>query len=193
MVTCVQVMRDVGHFRETIQQFSTLYLFTLPGLLAGLWLLANSEAYLAKGVLGIVLALYGVWGLFNPAFKLSEGLARGLRLPTGLLTGTIHGLTGVAVMPITPYLLSLGLSTNVFIQAVNISFLFSSVVIVIGLQGFGFLGWKVVAISIAGLIPVMLTVRLGVAARRRLSAGQFRTAILLVLIGLGTNLIVFGR
>ena len=96
-------------------------------------------------------------------------------------------------MPVTPYLLSLNLSTNVFVQAVNISFLLSSVVIVIGLQQLGFLDWKVIGISIAGLIPVMLTVRLGVATRRRLSAGQFRTAILLVLIGLGANLIVFGH
>ncbi|MGI9307815.1 MAG: TSUP family transporter, partial [Gammaproteobacteria bacterium] len=61
MVTCLQVMRDAGHFRETVQQFATLYWFTLPGLFAGLWLLANSEAYLAKSVLGIVLGLYGVW------------------------------------------------------------------------------------------------------------------------------------
>jgi uncharacterized membrane protein YfcA len=193
MVTCVQVMRDAGHFKETVQRFSTLYFVTLPGLLLGLWLLANSEAYLAKAVLGGVLSLYGIWGLLNPTFRLSNSMARHLRLPTGLVTGTIHGLTGVAVMPVTPYLLSLGLSPNVFIQAVNISFLLSSVVIVIGLQRYGFLGWDLVGISLAGLVPVMLAVRLGVAVRRRLSTEQFRFAILLVLIGLGLNLIIFGR
>jgi uncharacterized membrane protein YfcA len=193
MATCVQVMREAGHFRETVHRFSALYLFTLPGLLLGMWLLVNSDPYLAKLVLGLVLGVYGVWGLFNPSFRLSAGMARQLRLPTGLMTGTIHGLTGVAVMPVTPYLLSLGLVPNVFIQAVNISFLLSSLVLVIGLQRFGYLGWDVVMVSVAGLLPVMLAVRLGVAARRRLSAAQFRTAILIVLIGLGSNLIVFGR
>jgi hypothetical protein len=191
IASCLLVMIEAGHFREAVQRFAVMYLFTVPGLLVGLWLLVNTEGNLAKYVLGVVLALYGVWGLLNPTFELPNSVARKLRGPTGVLTGTIHGLTGAAVMPMVPYLLSLGLRNDMFVQAVNISFVMSSVIVILALGQLGYVSLYLLAISIAGIVPVSLAVRLGVLAQRRLSANQFRTVILAVLIGLGVNLILF--
>ncbi len=94
-------------------------------------------------------------------------------------------------MPMVPYLLSLGLRNDMFVQAVNISFVMSSVIVILALGQLGYVSLYLLAISIAGIVPVSLAVRLGVLAQRRLSANQFRTVILAVLIGLGVNLILF--
>ena len=191
MASCMLVMMEAGHFKETVRQFSIMYLFTIPGILLGLWLLVTTESSLAKSVLGVVLGIYGVWGLLNPTFKLSGSLARTLRGPIGLLTGTIHGLTGAAVVPVVPYLLALNLRSDIFVQAVNISFVMSSIIVIIGLGQLGFLDLPLLAVSIAGTLPVALVVRMGVMMRKRLSGDQFRTIILVVLVGLGVNLILF--
>ena len=185
------VMADAGQFREALGKFSTMYLASLPGLAVGIWLLVAPEGNIAKLVLGILLAVYGIWGLINPTYTLSEAVGRRLRAPTGLLTGVLSGLTGVAVMPVAPYLLSLGIRRDLFVQSLNISFVISSVIVVASLGGLGFISWSTLGIAIGAIPPVALAVKAGVLLRRRVSEQQFRVGVLLVLVGLGVNLIAF--
>jgi len=189
IASCLLVMIEAGHFFEACKRFSLMYMATLPGLVCGLWLLIGAEGVSAKAVLGSVLLMYGAWGLLNPNFSLSSRVASALRVPTGLLTGIIHGLTGAAVMPVAPYLLSLGLRNDLFVQAVNISFVMSSLVIIVGLGSAGYVSFLLLGISIAGILPVALAVKLGTQLRKQASDKQFRFCVLVVLIGLGVNLV----
>ncbi len=191
ILSCFLVMIEAGHFSDALRRFAPLYIATLPGLGTGIWILLNADGGVAKAALGVVLCIYGFWGLANPNFKLTHRAASWLSVPTGYFTGLIHGLTGAAVMPIAPYLLSLNLSSRIFVQAINISFAMSGFVIITALGMMGYLNWTLLLISIAGSLPMAFAVKLGSGMRRRASDQQFKIVVLIVLIALGVNLIAF--
>ena len=173
------VMIDAGGLRPTLSRFWPLYLALLPGLAAGLWLLADGGAALGTAVLGLVLMSYGLFGLSRPHLRLPPLWERPLAVPVGLATGAVNGLTGSQIMPILPYLFALPLTPAGFVQAINVSFSLSSLVMAAGLAHLGLMTWAALAASLAGLVPVFLGVRLGGRLRTRLSPEAFRRAVLI--------------
>ena len=184
------VMIDAGRFRPTLARFWPLYLALPPGLAAGLWILADDGAALGTAVLGAVLAGYALFGLGRLGLRLPSRWERPLAVPVGLLTGAVNGLTGSQIMPILPYLFALSLSPAGFVQAINIAFTLSSLVMAAGLVQLGLMTGSAAAVSLLGVVPVFLGVRLGVRLRRRLSPDAFRRVVLVLLLVLGGQLIV---
>ncbi|MEM7405901.1 MAG: sulfite exporter TauE/SafE family protein [Pseudomonadota bacterium] len=185
----ILVMRQAGHFRATLSEFKWLYIAALPGLIAGLALLGSLRSASTAAVLGAVLVVYAVFALANPTFELRASLKRTLQIPTGVLTGLINGATGSQVMPVLPFLMSVGLPPERFVQAINISFTASSLVMMSGLIYLGLLDWTKALTSAGGLIPVYVGIKLGGRLRRRLPERGFRIAVLVMLIALGLNLL----
>ena len=93
-------------------------------------------------------------------------------------------------MPVLPFLLSLQLERNRFIQAINISFTLSSLVMAIGLWKLGLMTLQSVEVSLLGLVAVFIGVRFGSHVRHWLSPAAFRSAVLIILTALGVGLIV---
>ncbi|BBD07671.1 sulfite exporter TauE/SafE family protein [Desulfovibrio ferrophilus] len=184
------VMIDAGEFRSTFRRFVPMFVCAFPGLLMGLWLLNSMSGDRPRFVLGIVLALYGCWALLQGEYVLPENWQRRLMGPVGLVTGVINGLTGSQIMPILPYLLSLGLTKNIVVQAINTSFTISSLVMLLGLGKLGLLSAELITISAVGIIPVAVGIRLGSRVRRRVSEALFRVLVLWMLILLGVSLIM---
>ncbi len=139
IVSNLAVMIQAGRFRQALKRFWPMYAASVPGLWLGLSVLVAINAVTAKVILGLVLVAYAVWALFNMSFSLSKEWERNLKVPVGMITGFINGLTGSQVMPALPYLLSLNLHKNDFVQAINISFTLSSVVMLIGMNRLGYL------------------------------------------------------
>ena len=183
------VMVQAGHFRPTLLEFKWLYLATLPGLGVGLALLDSVPPVTTAAMLGAVLIIYATFALANPGFRLSTGLARALQGPVGFATGIVNGATGSQVMPVLPYLLSLSLSPDRLVQAINISFTASSLVMMAGLAQLGFLDTKVLLASCLAIVPVYVGIKLGGMLRRRLPEKRFRLAVLVMLIVFGANLL----
>lgn len=188
----VMVMVEARRFRAALRRFWPMYLAALPALVAGLALLAAVESTSARRVLGVVLFLYGLWAMANPRFSLAPSAERWLSAPVGAMTGFVNGLTGSQVMPVLPYLLSLELNPAVFVQAINISFTASSLVMMAGLAYLGLLDLPLLAVSTLGVLPVAAGIWLGSRVRRRLAEGTFRRVVLLALLGLGANLALSG-
>jgi len=186
------VMLEAGHFRATARRFWPLYLAALPALMAGLSLLVSVDGTSARRALGVVLFVYGVWALANAEFSLERRTERWLNVPVGLVTGFINGLTGSQVMPVLPYLLSLKLDKNVFVQAINISFTLSSLVMLVGLAVVGLLDLPLLGASALAVVPVALGIALGGRVRRRLAEATFRKVVLVLLVCLGLNLVLRG-
>lgn len=186
------LVHQTGGWRPGLQRFWPMYLATVPGLVAGLWLLASVDKALVVASLGVVLMVYGVWALARPALVLPEALGRRLAAPSGFFTGLINGLTGSQLMPVMPYLMSLGLSPTLFVQAINISFALSSAVMVVGLAKIGFMSWPVAVVAVAAFGPVYLGTRAGGRMRAHLSPELFRRLVLCLLIGLGAALVLRG-
>ena len=184
------VMRDAGQFRPTASRFRWLYLAVAPGVVLGLWLLNWLDPIVSSAVLGIALILYCVIAWLQPDFRMRRKIAKALEIPVGFTTGLINGVTGSQVLPVLPFLLSLQLERNIFIQAINVSFTLSSFVMAIGLWKLGLMTLQSVEVSLLGLIVVLIGVRLGSHVRRWLSPAAFRSAVLIILTILGVGLIV---
>lgn len=184
------VMRDAGHFKETVSRFWPLFLMALPGVVLGLWLLDSLDGKLAAAVLGLVLVAYCLFALANPHLKLPSNLEKPLAPFIGFTTGIFNGLTGSQVMPVLPYLLSLNLEPNRFVQAINCSFTLSSLVMAAGLAKLGLMTIETAIISACGLLFVWTGIKLGARVRRMLSPEIFRVIILVFLLLLGVSLTV---
>ena len=186
----VIVMRDAGYFKETVSRFWPLFLTALPGVVLGLWLLDSVDGKLAAAVLGLVLVAYCLFALANPHLRLPTNLEKPLAPLVGFSTGIFNGLTGSQVMPVLPYLLSLNLEPNRFVQAINCSFTLSSLVMAAGLAKLGLMTIETAVISICGLALVWAGIKLGTRVRSMLAPEVFRVIILVFLMVLGMRLAV---
>ena len=184
------VMRQVGRFGETLKRFWPMLLALLPGLVLGLWILAYVDGRLAGAILGVMMLVWCAFSFAKPELSLGAHLERPLAPITGLITGTINGITGSQVMPMVPFVMMLRLERNLFLQAVNCSFTLSSLVMILGLAKLGLFLWEDVLISLIGVCFVMIGLSLGAAIRGRLSETLFRQGILVMLSLMGLGLIV---
>ena len=184
------VMAEAGRFGEAWGRFRLLYLSALPGLILGLSLLGSVASAVPRTVLGMVLVSYAIWALSRKQLLLPRAPARALKIPVGLTTGFINGLTGSQVMPVLPYLISLNLDKNLFVQSINIHFTLSSLVMLLGLGSLGLLTPSLLLTALVGVIPVALGIKLGGLIRKRLSPGIYRRLVLFFLILVGLNLLI---
>ena len=189
LVSNAIVMMQAGHFGETVRRFWPMFLATIPGLLIGLAVLDLIDSLVAGAILGLVLIGYGAFTLFRPGQPLSESLGRKLAPVSGFLTGVVNGMTGSQVMPVLPFLLALQLDPKRFIQAINISFTLSSLVMAVGLAKLGLMTAETIWISLLGLIPVYVGTKIGGIVRQRMDADTFRKVVLLMLIAFGVVLV----
>ncbi|MCB2216098.1 sulfite exporter TauE/SafE family protein [Desulfofustis glycolicus] len=190
IVSNITVIVQAGRFREAVSRFWPLYLAAVPGLLFGLAVLATINSDVAKAVLGLVLMIYALWAMTNMTVSLPTKWERALRVPIGFMTGIVNGMTGSQVMPVLPYLLSLNLEKNDFVQAINISFTFSSLVMLLGLNQLGYLTATTFLIALAGLVPVLLTLTVAGRLRRRLTTIVYRRLVLGLLLVMGMILLL---
>jgi len=106
-----------------------------------------------------------------------------------LMTGLVNGLTGSQIMPILPYLMSLDITKDELVQAINTSFTFASLIMFVGLNKLGFFTMEIAIISTVGIIPVALGIWLGGRVRRMLPETVFRTVVLVMISLLGAGLV----
>ena len=184
------VMRQVGQFKSTMLRFWPMLLATIPGLILGLWVLSGIDAGTGKIVFGLVLLLWCGFSFLNPDHRLPDGLEGRLAPVSGICTGFLNGLTGSQVMPAVPFLMSLHLGRNTFIQAANCSFTMSSLIMMVGLGHLGLFSGREVVISTLGVMCVFVGVRFGTAIRKRLSENTFRKLILAMLTIMSISLLM---
>lgn len=190
IVSNIAVMIQAGRFREALKRFWPLYLASIPGLLLGLLLLVAIQVVTAKAILGLVLIAYASWALLNKPASLSGKWESWLKAPAGLATGFVNGLTGSQVMPSLPYLLSLNLPKNDFVQAINISFTLSSLVMMLGMNRLGYLPPQTLLLAVAGLVPVLTALRFAGKLQKRLSGESYRKLVLGFLLLMGIILLL---
>jgi len=180
------VMADAGGFGRVWRKFWLMYAAAVPGLCAGLWLLGTSSGVLPRTVLGTAMVLYGLWGLWGGRLDLRH--TPGSAVAVGLSTGLINGLTGSQIMPILPYLISLNISKDELVQAINTSFTVASLIMLVGLGKLGLLTTDAMIVSALGVVPVGLGIWLGGRVRRLLPEPVFRQVVMVLLILLGAGL-----
>lgn len=190
MTSNLALLWTTGHFGETLRRFWPFYVSMLPGIGVGLYALVWLDPRQSEIVLGVLIVFYSVYSLVRPPFTLATHLHRPLQTPAGLLNGFLTGLTGSQVMPLLPYLLSLGLNRSQLVQATNIAVTLASAAMAIGLMVSGLMTLPGLGASVLAIAPAALGVWIGTRMRGLIPEGQFKTVVLFVLGLLGAGLIV---
>ncbi|MCR0982300.1 TSUP family transporter [Roseomonas populi] len=110
----------------------------------------------------------------------------------GAATGIVTGATGVSVIPVAPYLGSLGLPRDEMVQALGLAFTVTMVGLASALGSAGVFDARLAGASALCLIPAMAGMALGNAARKRISPEAFRRWFYFGLLALGAQLLARG-
>ena len=170
--------RSFSEYFPQILAYATDY---RNGGFLGLALLSKVDGTFAGAILGLVLIFWCIFSYIKPNVKLSTPKERPAGIISGLATGIINGLTGSQVVPCVPYLMALNLDRSIFIQATNISFTLSSLIMAIGLTRLELFTLDAIKLSLAGLVLVYFGLKLGSKIRPFLSPDNFRLGVLVVL------------
>ncbi|MDX2204755.1 MAG: sulfite exporter TauE/SafE family protein [Hyphomicrobiaceae bacterium] len=166
----------------------------LAGICLGTWaaagMLTGAPSRLTQGLLGAAIAVYGGLGLAAVRFSVPPGLERWLSLPMGLATGALGAGTGVFVIPSVPYLSALGLSRDLLVQALAVSFTVSTLALAGNLLAGKAFTLEIAGVSLIALLPALAGMALGQAARTRLSEQGFRRVFFAGLVALGGYIVV---
>jgi uncharacterized membrane protein YfcA len=169
-----------------LRRFWPMLLGICVGSTPGAGFLAHDTSGRATMALGIMLVAYALLSLTAPRIKAPPQSEWWLAPVIGTVTGFIAILTGVFVLPLVPYLQSLGFEKDELIQALGLSLLISAVALGIALAREGALPLAMLAGSVIALAPAGLGLAIGQWCRSRVSGAMFVRifGIGLLLIGL---------
>lgn len=172
-----------------IRRLWLMMLLILAGTVAASSLIIRiNPAWSAFGM-GVALIVYAIFALVSPSFTVSQSGEKWLSPVIGGVTGVITGATGVFVMPAVPFLQSLRFSKDELVQALGLSFTFSTVALAAGLYLHDAFRIEQFSLSLMSILPALAGMWLGQKVRARISARRFRQCFLLFLIVLGMELI----
>lgn len=156
-----------------------------------LWL-PNGASSQATVWLGVALAIYAAFGLFNVHFKVPPRHEGWLGLIMGILTGAITVATGVFTLPGVPYVHALDFDRHKLVQALGLSFTVSTVTLALALSHAGEIRLSLAAASATALVTAIAGVGVGQAVRGRVRPQTFRLWFLIGLLALGLHLALRG-
>ncbi len=142
----------------------------------------------ARRLLGAVLVVYGLWGLWRPALPTVHD---GTTWPGALLaalvgacTGLITSATAIFMLPMVPYLQCLRLDRDTMVQALGLSFTVATLALAVRLHDSGALGQRPALVAL-GLLAALAGIWIGTRLRARLSPVRFQRVLFIVFVALG--------
>ena len=162
------------------------------GVCFGTWLTAGvlARADTRYGVikLGAALTVYGASGLGGLSFSVGRAREWWVGPVIGGITGAVTAVTGVFVLPATPYLQAIGLEKERLVQALGLSFTVSTFALAADLASTGSLGAALAGKSTVALLMALIGMRIGQALRLRLKPATFRRWFFSGLCALGLGI-----
>jgi uncharacterized membrane protein YfcA len=175
-------------FRQLVRRLWPM----LAAICAGTWIasgfLTGGSATETRFALGVVLALYGCTGFTRMQWRVAPRAEPWLGPVMGLVTGLLNGATGVFVVPAVPYIQSLGLEKEAFIQALAFTPLTAALALTATLTTGGVLGLELAGASLLAMLPAFAGMCIGQWMRARVSERVFRCVFFAGLIALGAYL-----
>lgn len=169
-----------------VRRLAWMMVATVIGTFSTIGFLTASSGSTATGVLGAVLAAYGIYGLVGPKFEVQPRSERWLSPIVGLVTGMLNGATGVFVIPNAPYLASLRLDKEELVQSLGINAFVCPIALAAALVVHGQLSMGTVAGSwIVALLFSLAGMYVGQLVRRRAAEQIFRRGFFIGLLALG--------
>lgn len=163
-----------------------IFIGTLFSVLPGL----TSTSSWTEAALGVVLIMYGLWGLIASKLPSPGKSEKWLSPLVGYITGAITAATGVFVIPAVPYLQSLQLNKNDLVQALGLAFTASTIALAAHLSLDSKLDHVDYYLSTIALIPAIIGMYAGQYLRKVISELAFRRCFFIGLIALGAYMAI---
>ena len=161
---------------------------------ATVWLGATALTRVDKGVLttllGLLLVAYGGLNLAGIRLKIPTHSEEWMGPVFGAANGILTGMTGSFVVPGVMYLQCIGLSRDMLVQAMGMLFTVSTVALAFALGTNALLSTELVIASLLAIVPSLIGMWAGQNLRRRLSETQFRRALSIGIVLLGTYILI---
>ena len=173
------------HGAMLLRRLWTMWLTLVLGvLLCPLPSLGNPDGGHAHIVMGLVLIVYGAWGLMKPTLPRLDRHPLSVGAAAGLVSGLLTATTGVFVMPMVPYLQALRLGKAELLQAMGISFTLATLALAARLGRAGFSAEQLPASALA-LAAALAGMWAGGRLLGRLKPIVFQRILYGVFLGLG--------
>jgi uncharacterized protein len=173
-----------------VARFAILLIGVAIGTVVGVGFLTGSHTALVSMALGGVLILYAAVGMLSTRLHVTQHAERWASPLIGVVTGIVNGATGVSVMPLVPYLSSIGLQREALIQAMGLIFMVSMLALAACLAWSGHFHVASAGASALALLPVFAGMYAGQVIRLRLHADAYRKWFFIGLIGLGAYSVI---
>lgn len=171
-------------------RFAILLIGVAIGTVLGVGFLTGSHTALVSLALGGVLILYAVIGMLATRLHVSASAERWASPLIGFATGIVNGATGVSVMPLVPYLNSIGLQREALIQAMGLVFMTAMLALATCLAWTGHFAVASAGASTLTLLPVFAGMYAGQLVRLRLHGDAYRKWFFIGLLGLGAYSVI---
>ncbi|MBT6289618.1 MAG: sulfite exporter TauE/SafE family protein, partial [Rhodospirillaceae bacterium] len=145
-----------GQLVALTRRLGTFLIATVIGSLGGAIILANGDALVLSGVLGIFLFLYSVFSLTTPQIPAPGRAEKYLSPIMGGATGVMLGMIGSFFVPGVLYLQALGLKRDELVQALGIAFTVASLALGVGLASNGLYSGAYLGFSAFAVAPALL-------------------------------------
>lgn len=179
-----------GFFRKIV-----LRLWPFLGLaMVSIWfgtkaLVVVNPLYLSI-LLAILLIIYSSFNLLGCKVAVSPTREKWLGPPLGVLNGLLTGMTGSSLVPGVMFLQGIGLPRDMFVQAMGLLFLLSSLGLATGLQSNNLLTKELAIASTLAVIPALIGMKTGKMVRQKMSENQFKRFFFISVLVLGCFIIV---
>jgi uncharacterized membrane protein YfcA len=161
---------------------------TFIAAMIGLDLLTPEAASMARKALGSALILYGLLGVARIRMRVPPGSEPWLGPVMGAANGAVSTATGALMMPVIPYIQSLGLERDDMVQAQGISFTVSTVSLSLVLLNNGTLNAANASASLVAVAVTFAGMLLGQYVRKFIHPEVFRFLFFLGMLLLGVHL-----
>ena len=191
MVTNFWQLFAEGHVLKLIRRFWPMLLGIIVGSIWSVFPTLGHGEFQSEALLGGMLALYGVYGLFSKNMPNLAPHEKWLSPIMGYLGGALTVATGVVVIPVVPYLQSLHLKRDDLVQSLGLAFTTSTICLAVFLHQNPVENMPIdYVMSMIALIPALVGMWLGTKIRYRISEQKFRKVFFFGLIALGSYMIL---
>lgn len=186
MVTNFWQLFAEGHVLKLVRRFWPLLLGIIVGSIWSIFPTLGHGEFQSEALLGGMLALYGLYGLFSKNMPNLAPHEKWLSPIIGYLGGALTVATGVVVIPVVPYLQSLHLKRDDLVQSLGLAFTTSTICLAVFLHQNPVedipIDYKM---SLIALLPALVGMWLGTKIRYRIPEQKFRKVFF-------CGLVVFG-
>ncbi|NNH39001.1 sulfite exporter TauE/SafE family protein [Acinetobacter terrae] len=191
MITNFWQLFAEGHVLKLVLRFWPLLLGIIVGSIWSIFPTLGHGEFQSEALLGGMLALYGVYGLFSKNIPNLAPHEKWLSPIIGYLGGALTVATGVVVIPVVPYLQSLHLKRDDLVQSLGLAFTTSTICLAVFLHQNPVedipIDYKM---SLIALLPALVGMWLGTKIRYRISEQKFRKVFFCGLVIFGGYMVL---